>query len=280
MVELHLATSSHCLLLFPHCVITRVFPKNLPMPQRWRRAPVCYTCTPHLHCLLQFVNHTCASHFSPLLLFNAMISSTSIHLFSSHSHLFCCHHNSKRPPLKHVLCLTSSFGFIFCTFVVSFYWIIITTVFKIPNWPSVAVFVHSKPDINVKSFCRAGLVNRSVWAVFQLCSVTHLVCFSETLPVEYLGGKALCMNQYYEVLSSCRIPGLKKDSVVNHAKDSTPPKHINVIHNFQVRSWSGGRVNLALTCLNTNRLRYESSLIQHITDITFMVVPLHFVAEV
>ncbi|XP_044188829.1 carnitine O-acetyltransferase [Thunnus albacares] len=56
---------------------------------------------------------------------------------------------------------------------------------------------------------------------------------NETLPVEYLGGKPLCMNQYYEVLSSCRIPGLKRDSVVNHAKSSKPPKHITVVHNFQ-----------------------------------------------
>lgn len=71
-----------------------------------------------------------------------------------------------------------------------------------------------------------------------MCSETQLICFSESLPVEYLGGKPLCMNQYYEVLSSCRIPGLKKDSVVNHAKSSRPPKHINVIHNFQVRSSS------------------------------------------
>ncbi|KAM9338278.1 carnitine O-acetyltransferase [Symphorus nematophorus] len=56
---------------------------------------------------------------------------------------------------------------------------------------------------------------------------------NETLPVEYLGGKPLCMNQYYEVLSSCRIPGLKKDSIVNHAKSSRPPRHITVVHNFQ-----------------------------------------------
>lgn len=56
---------------------------------------------------------------------------------------------------------------------------------------------------------------------------------NETLPVEYLGGKPLCMNQYYEVLSSCRIPGLKKDSIVNHAKSSRPPKHITVVHNFE-----------------------------------------------
>ncbi|XP_076613760.1 carnitine O-acetyltransferase [Chaetodon auriga] len=56
---------------------------------------------------------------------------------------------------------------------------------------------------------------------------------NETLPIEYLAGKPLCMNQYYEVLSSCRIPGLKRDSVVNHAKSSRPPKHITVVHNYQ-----------------------------------------------
>ncbi|XP_043096113.1 carnitine O-acetyltransferase isoform X2 [Puntigrus tetrazona] len=56
---------------------------------------------------------------------------------------------------------------------------------------------------------------------------------SETLPVEYLGGKPLCMNQYYQVLSSCRIPGTKRDSVVNYARDKRPPTHITVVHNFQ-----------------------------------------------
>uniref|UniRef100_A0AAY4EVI7 Choline/carnitine acyltransferase domain-containing protein n=1 Tax=Denticeps clupeoides TaxID=299321 RepID=A0AAY4EVI7_9TELE len=56
---------------------------------------------------------------------------------------------------------------------------------------------------------------------------------NDTLPVEYLGGKPLCMDQYYQVLSSCRIPGPKKDSVVNHAVGKTPPTHITVVHNFQ-----------------------------------------------
>ncbi|XP_036384439.1 carnitine O-acetyltransferase-like isoform X1 [Megalops cyprinoides] len=56
---------------------------------------------------------------------------------------------------------------------------------------------------------------------------------NETLPVEYLGGKPLCMNQYYQVLSSCRIPGPKRDTVVNHALGKRPPTHITVVHNFQ-----------------------------------------------
>lgn len=57
---------------------------------------------------------------------------------------------------------------------------------------------------------------------------------SETLPVEFLGGQPLCMNQYYQILSSCRVPGLKQDSVVNFLKSKKPPTHITVVHNYQV----------------------------------------------
>lgn len=61
-----------------------------------------------------------------------------------------------------------------------------------------------------------------------------LLCPSETLPVEYLSGKPLCMDQYYQILSSCRIPGPKRDTVLNHAIGKTPPTHITIVHNFQV----------------------------------------------
>ncbi|XP_074871941.1 carnitine O-acetyltransferase isoform X2 [Carettochelys insculpta] len=56
---------------------------------------------------------------------------------------------------------------------------------------------------------------------------------NETLPVEYLGGKPLCMSQYYQILSSCRLPGPKRDSIVNYSKGKKPPTHITVVHNFQ-----------------------------------------------
>ncbi|XP_017272771.1 carnitine O-acetyltransferase [Kryptolebias marmoratus] len=56
---------------------------------------------------------------------------------------------------------------------------------------------------------------------------------SRTLPVEYLSGKPLCMDQYYQILSSCRIPGPKRDTVVNYNTGKTPPTHITVVHNFQ-----------------------------------------------
>lgn len=51
--------------------------------------------------------------------------------------------------------------------------------------------------------------------------------------MEYLGGKPLCMNQYYQILSSCRVPGPKQDSVINFLKTKKPPMHITVVHNYQ-----------------------------------------------
>lgn len=42
------------------------------------------------------------------------------------------------------------------------------------------------------------------------------------------------MNQYYQILSSCRVPGPKQDSVVNFSKTKKPPMHITVVHNYQV----------------------------------------------
>ncbi|XP_074527429.1 carnitine O-acetyltransferase-like isoform X2 [Halichoeres trimaculatus] len=56
---------------------------------------------------------------------------------------------------------------------------------------------------------------------------------AETLPVEYLVGQPLCMDQYYQILSSCRIPGPKRDTVMNYTIGMTPPTHITVVHNFQ-----------------------------------------------
>ncbi|KAL2092652.1 hypothetical protein ACEWY4_012450 [Coilia grayii] len=56
---------------------------------------------------------------------------------------------------------------------------------------------------------------------------------NDTLPVQQMRGKPLCMDQYYHVLSSCRLPGPKRDTVVNYAIAMTPPTHITVVHNFQ-----------------------------------------------
>lgn len=64
--------------------------------------------------------------------------------------------------------------------------------------------------------------------------------------MEYLSGKPLCMDQYYQILSSCRIPGPKRDTVVNYAIGKVPSTHITVVHNFQVLYVSFSYINSTL----------------------------------
>ncbi|XP_029025706.1 carnitine O-acetyltransferase isoform X2 [Betta splendens] len=97
------------------------------------------------------------------------------------------------------------------------------------------VVVHSSPGLVLP---RMNFTDKQGQVRFAAKLIAGVLDFktmidNETLPVEYMGEKPLCMNQYYEVLSSCRIPGLKRDSVVNHAKSSRPPKHITVVHNCE-----------------------------------------------
>ncbi|XP_078099870.1 carnitine O-acetyltransferase-like isoform X1 [Sander vitreus] len=49
-----------------------------------------------------------------------------------------------------------------------------------------------------------------------------------TLPADYIRGQPLCMKQYEQILSSCIVPGLERDSVAFYAE-----KHITVVHNSQ-----------------------------------------------
>ncbi|KAF6723425.1 Carnitine O-acetyltransferase [Oryzias melastigma] len=97
------------------------------------------------------------------------------------------------------------------------------------------VVVHSSPGLVLPRRTFSDQKDQIRFAAKLIAGVLDFKTMidNETLPVEYMGGKPLCMNQYYEVLSSCRIPGLKRDSVVNHAKSSPPPRHITVVHNFQ-----------------------------------------------
>lgn len=97
------------------------------------------------------------------------------------------------------------------------------------------VVVHSSPGVvlpRMEFNDRQGQMRYAAKLIAGVLDFKAMID-NETLPVEYLGGKSLCMQQYYQVLSSCRIPGLKSDSVVNHAHSSRPPKHITVVHNFQ-----------------------------------------------
>ncbi|KAL6463584.1 hypothetical protein MHYP_G00279750 [Metynnis hypsauchen] len=97
------------------------------------------------------------------------------------------------------------------------------------------VVVHSSPGVvlpRLEFSDRQGQIRYAAKLIAGVLDFKGMID-NETLPMEYLGGKMLCMNQYYQVLCSCRIPGIKSDSVVNYALNKRPPTHITVVHNYQ-----------------------------------------------
>uniref|UniRef100_A0AAY4EET6 Carnitine O-acetyltransferase n=1 Tax=Denticeps clupeoides TaxID=299321 RepID=A0AAY4EET6_9TELE len=97
------------------------------------------------------------------------------------------------------------------------------------------VVVHSSPGVVLPRLEFSDRQGQMRYAAKLIAGVLDFKTMidNETLPVEYLGGQPLCMNQYYQILSSCRIPGTKRDSVVNYALGKRPPTHITVVHNYQ-----------------------------------------------
>lgn len=66
------------------------------------------------------------------------------------------------------------------------------------------------------------------------------ICSRRGLPIDRARhkekGQPLCMEQYYKLFTSYRIPGVKKDSLIsNHTNLMPEPEHIIVICKNQVK---------------------------------------------
>ncbi|KAL7381606.1 hypothetical protein ABVT39_008415 [Epinephelus coioides] len=82
---------------------------------------------------------------------------------------------------------------------------------------------------------------------------------NETLPVEYMRGKPLCMKQYEQLFSSCRKPGLNIDTIEYYTSN-----HITVVHNGQffvleMYNSDGTLLTVDQLCVQLERI-YNSSL--------------------
>ncbi|CAH1271472.1 CRAT [Branchiostoma lanceolatum] len=56
----------------------------------------------------------------------------------------------------------------------------------------------------------------------------------QSVPIDKLRTRPLCMDQYYKLFSACRLPGEQRDQVVVYGPDcGVRPRHIVVVHNNQ-----------------------------------------------
>lgn len=68
------------------------------------------------------------------------------------------------------------------------------------------------------------------------------------VPPEYMGKDRLDMSQYFNILGTCRIPGVTRDSIRFFGQESDPPKHIVVAHNnhyFKINVYGNSGIPLS-----------------------------------
>uniref|UniRef100_A0A8C4IX60 Choline/carnitine acyltransferase domain-containing protein n=2 Tax=Dicentrarchus labrax TaxID=13489 RepID=A0A8C4IX60_DICLA len=90
-----------------------------------------------------------------------------------------------------------------------------------------------------------------------------------TLPVDYIAGRPLCMKDFDNLMSSCRIPGPKTDSLAFWGKSANPPKHFTVAHNghfFTMDAYNSDGMPLTTDQLYVQLKRIRNSSLETNTD--------------
>lgn len=93
------------------------------------------------------------------------------------------------------------------------------------------------------------------------------------LPVDYargqLAGTPMCMEQYYRLFTSYRLPGPERDTLVAQESSVMPePEHIIVACKNQVRQSEGFRRSQSITI--TTRINKRSSLKTRFAAVLFL----------
>ena len=122
------------------------------------------------------------------------------------------------------------------------------------------IVVHYSPSV---SFPRYDFVGTAAQIKHASKVISGILRFKiqidkKSVPVEKMGKSALCMNQYYDLLSTCRVPGSPIDQIKYYGHSKNPPKHITVAHNnsfFELKCYHNDGNVLSRTELETQLSR-------------------------
>lgn len=95
--------------------------------------------------------------------------------------------------------------------------------------------VHSNPAVVLPKQDYNDWKGQLRFAAKLIAGVLDFKCKldSQSLATEYSRANPLCMDLYAKILSSCRIPGPKHDTLINYGSTRSPPTHVTVVRNFQ-----------------------------------------------
>uniref|UniRef100_A0A8C4QAV3 Carnitine O-acetyltransferase b n=2 Tax=Eptatretus burgeri TaxID=7764 RepID=A0A8C4QAV3_EPTBU len=94
--------------------------------------------------------------------------------------------------------------------------------------------VHSSPGVVLPKQDFKDTQGQLQFAAKLIAGVLDFKILLDTgnLKQSYKNEKPLCMDQYYKIFSSCRVPGPRRDTIVDYSVMNPPPRHITVAHNY------------------------------------------------
>jgi len=97
------------------------------------------------------------------------------------------------------------------------------------------VVINCSPSVTFPRYNFSGIEGQIKQAAKVISAILNykVQIDAREVPIEKLGNSPLCMDQYYNLLSTCRVPGQPMDHIAYHGHDGTPPGHISVCHNQQ-----------------------------------------------
>lgn len=113
------------------------------------------------------------------------------------------------------------------------------------------IVIHYSPSVSFPRYPFQGVEGQLRQAAHVISAVISYkkMIDKRAVPLEHMGKDQLCMEQYYNLLSTCRVPGSPMDRIAYHGRDVKVPGHVTIAHNnsfFELRCYRNDGTPLSI----------------------------------
>ncbi|XP_074655246.1 carnitine O-acetyltransferase-like isoform X2 [Tubulanus polymorphus] len=117
------------------------------------------------------------------------------------------------------------------------------------------IVINSNPGLIFKPQKFSGVQEQCRFAAQCIAGVLDYkkILDNFALPVDLAGKQPQCMNQYYSLLNTCRVPGVESDNIVRLPHGPSSSKHVTVLRNnhfFELNVYGADGKPLSIDELN------------------------------